>query len=362
MRTRRAVMFYAIVIASFGCSVGLLDLEGKACPCADGYVCKEPENVCVLPSTAAFDGPNFETDAGAETDGARPDAASRIQVSALTSPWQTANTIRWDWQVDGDSAAFQAYKIEWADSAEKLERGITQSFGGADKPELAAFRPWDGNTSGPFKMWTTTQGHGVNTKYFARVTVTEASGATSTTAVASAKTTSLVAAPNVRVLFDGSKPVTATPSTFTYRTGGGIEPHYRFVAECDANRCDVNLQLTGLGTSLTPFTQENFDAAFLEVRLSITSTASTGFDSVISVIPPGCPRDSSCGWTFSGWSQRWGENRPPLQVPLRELDTPTGKLTFAQIQTSGFAVAGISIAGSWAGGALFRLFDARIKW
>jgi len=30
-----------------GCSFGEVDLSGKSCPCADGYVCDVPSDVCV---------------------------------------------------------------------------------------------------------------------------------------------------------------------------------------------------------------------------------------------------------------------------------------------------------------------------
>lgn len=51
------------------CTVGDLPLEGKACPCVDGFVCQIDRNVCMRPTPdASADGPSMGPDPAGPTN------------------------------------------------------------------------------------------------------------------------------------------------------------------------------------------------------------------------------------------------------------------------------------------------------
>lgn len=359
MRARTALFLVPGVLAVMAsCTVDDLDLTGKSCPCADGYVCNASTNVCVASLPADPDG-------GAPDVGVPPPSppASRIVVSAFTPAWQTANTVRWSWRVEGDAASFLSYEIAWADSLSKVETGAGATVvGSAQKAELGGFDARGQKTSGPVDLWTTTHGHAPGKTVFAKLTARDKNGATSSL-IASATTTR---APTVnKVLFDGTKQTSSKPASFEFRAPGGEEPHYFFAVDCAAGvtTCANHIELDGIGRDLaTPtFTAADFASAFLEARI-VGGIATSGFTTAIAIEPAGCTAgDDVCQWRFRGWSQPGG-TQPVIQVPLRELENAAGKLTYTTLQSDGFLIAAFSISGTWKDAATVRLYDARIKW
>jgi len=53
-----------LAVGLAGCTVGDVDLEGRRCPCADGYVCDSVRNVCVRPGDGAGGADAGGADAG----------------------------------------------------------------------------------------------------------------------------------------------------------------------------------------------------------------------------------------------------------------------------------------------------------
>jgi hypothetical protein len=72
MLTALGAVMVGLAIAS--CTVGSVELAGKACPCADGFVCQPGTNLCVTPdalSDASVTSPTTDGSAGG-TDGSKP--------------------------------------------------------------------------------------------------------------------------------------------------------------------------------------------------------------------------------------------------------------------------------------------------
>ena len=68
MRTLRVGAAVAVVAATWiavACSVAV-DLENKACPCVEGYVCDTARNVCVVPGSVGVSDAGVGADVSAE--------------------------------------------------------------------------------------------------------------------------------------------------------------------------------------------------------------------------------------------------------------------------------------------------------
>ncbi len=354
MRARSSAP-WALLTLMASCSVGALDLNGKACPCAEGYVCRE--NVCVVASAEDVDAGGDAVDDAIAADDADTASGPQIVVSALSSPWQTPRVIRWNWSVDGEASSFLRYEIAWATTLAKLESGVeTTVIGSAQLGELGAFSARDGKTRGPVDLWTTTV-HTMTggTEYFARITAKDTAGAIST-AYASARTEA--AFKTTGVLFDGSRELTATPASFLFKDVAGDAPYYVFMNECgDQPTCAASLALTGIGLGLAAV---DFERGFLDVRLA-GSFSAPRFDSAVGLRLSGCTgSDDVCMWRFAGWSQPMAG---VIQVPLRELENAAGtKLSSQTLRDFGSTVAAIKLSGTWKNGDLVRLNDAYVRW
>jgi hypothetical protein len=100
---------YSMALAAVAaCSVPGLELEGKQCPCADGYTCDTATNTCH--AMLGGDGPNIDADG----DGPMPDSSPGSCIGGTTGAllYGTAFTqgnLQWteplgDWSVVGGEA------------------------------------------------------------------------------------------------------------------------------------------------------------------------------------------------------------------------------------------------------------------
>lgn len=361
------VVLLALVAAPLGgvasCSVGELDLTGKQCPCASGYVCDVPSNTCsrgVADGGAELDAPS---DALASPD-RDPDAL--IVVRDLKVAWTAPATVRWEWTVAGKAADFQAYEVATATTADDLAKraGSFEVVSGNDRPEVRTFDARGGTKEGTFVVWTTTSVRGANTRQVMQVKATDVRGRSTSTAVVAVVSSAV--ADSTKLIFDGSVAKTAKPADFQYRTPVGGPNAYVLVVDCGAGAgaspCAKRAELTDLGIDLASggaFNAADFAAAFVQVELE-GNVSVASFDSVLSVdVGNGCP---DCRYGYPGFTQS-GVAKTTLQVPLRELRNAKGEaLTQQLLATKNFQIFGLSFSGTWKQGALLRLLDARIRW
>lgn len=368
-RTRLVVATVSGVIAlASACSVGDLDLTGRACPCAEGYVCDLSTNRCV--TRLASDAAVVAADAADAADGA--DAApvpSLVTASGLTATWVAPATIRWDWVLGGAAADFRTYEIVTGPTVDAIDKRVgVDVLTSNERPELAGFDLRGGSTTGPVAMWTLTDVRTPGLEQLLQVTVTDVKGRSSRTAIvgatSAAKTTSQL------VIFDGTAPRAVFPAgEYLFRTPAGGEPFYFFQADCaGAKTCSRRAELVSLALDLsppgTPFTAAAFDRAVLELQLE-GNVAATSFETSVALEPGdgACNQGNPlCRFRFTGWTQR-STGRTKLQVPLKQLRNDAGTLTFAILQGKSFLLDAFVIAtASWKNAGTLQLYDARIRW
>lgn len=116
----------ALVVSLAGCTVPEVDLEGRPCPCVDGYVCDEPTNTCMRTGTgtdAATDAPPADSSA---PDSATPDvgpgdtsAVGDTGVVADTSTDATGDASPGCWRDDFDAPGLPGWTVvagDWSQS------------------------------------------------------------------------------------------------------------------------------------------------------------------------------------------------------------------------------------------------------
>lgn len=353
----------APLVAIASCSVGELDLEGKACPCTSDYVCDVASSTCVrtLPAEGgvAIDAPD---DALVEPE-RDPDA--RIVVTNLRSVWTTPAAVRWEWTVEGSAADFQAYEVATATTAADLAKraGTFEVISGNDRPEVKAFDARGGKKTGPLTVWTALAVRGASTRQFLQVKATDVTGRSTSTAVVDV--TSSAAPTAAKVIFDGAAAKTAKPAEFQYRTPAGGPNAYVLDVECAAaSPCPKRAELTSLQLDLAstaPFETRSFDSAYLQVQLE-GNAGSTSFDSTFALElgAGGCVPD--CRYEYPGWTQST-TGSTTLQIPLRVMRNAKGEpLTHAALAARGFTIHGLVFSGTWRQGVALRVLDARIRW
>jgi hypothetical protein len=348
----------AVVIGA--CSVGDLDLAGRACPCADGYVCDVTVNRCVVELPV---------------DAAPPDAADAapvqplLVVKDLAATWVAPTTIRWDWTLTGAAADFRAYELVTGASAADLQNRVgVDVLTSNERPELAGFDLRGGLASGAVAMWTLTDVRTAGAKQVVQVNVTDVKGRASRSAAVAA--TSAARTTSQLVVFDGTTQRTVSPpDDVVFRSPPGGEPHYVFTTDCGgAKTCAKRAELVSLALDLAPagapFTSAAFDRAVLELQIE-GNVAATSFATSVALEPGDgtCTGGNGvCRYRFTGFTQSAAARRK-IQIPLRELLSDAGPLTFGILQAKGFLVDTLSLsAPDWKNGSTLLLYDARIRW
>jgi len=361
-RAARTVVLLGAVVAS--CAIPDLDLTGKACPCAAGYVCDETTNVCVSSLSPRADG--GPGDAAPAADAARPDvAAPRVVVTNLRAAWATPNQVRWEWDATGEAAAFDSYVLEVASTEADLEKGAPRNvFTRTQRPELSAFDARGSGGGGGARVWSVADTLEPGTRYVARVKALDVTGGVSLSNIA---TTSTAAAPRaaLKVVFDG-QPRTARPADeYVLKTGASTEAHYELTVACGAGvtSCDKRGALVNLGLDLAapdPFDAAAFARAFVAFEVDGGAATAAAGSSVMLELGATCA-GPECRYTYVGWTQD-PSKKTLIQVPLRELENAGGKLTYGRVVAAGALLDGFELAGRWRDGTRLNLYTARVRW
>jgi hypothetical protein len=358
-----------------GCAVDALELDGKRCPCAVGFVCDTRTDRCVAEGTAIADAMPPRPD---EDEPAPPpppdasvaiDASGKIDVFELRSTWQTANGVRWDWKVVGNAEDFDRYELVIGPTAEEVRaRGPnTKVFDRTMNVELGMF---GGRVAAPaerpFTTWTVTDGLAVETTVFAQVLAFDKEGKVSSSEIPSAIT------PRPRAVLPVYED--AIPDNGMLTAGTTTSTQMPFVGtQCLTHPISCGGPATCLGTtgilsilgkSTSTMDVTDFDRAFLELAVRGAPAPGVFADLVLALGADVC--GTPCRMRFAGitTAAEPGEWRL-VQVPLRMMkrDDGTGaNLNYAELGARNHRVNGFLVYGTWPSGIEIGLDQARIRW
>jgi len=116
----RGVASVALGVISAACSVDV-ELDGKPCPCTDGYACDQRNLVCV-------------PEAGARGD-------CLVGAVNFRATWATPGSIRWDWDPVGEEQDFAAYRVVTGEHESDVEQAAPPAkiWEAPENPELGVY-------------------------------------------------------------------------------------------------------------------------------------------------------------------------------------------------------------------------------
>lgn len=350
---RRTTRSIALVVLLTACVVADVDLEGKACPCAPGWTCDEPSQICVR-----------------DDDG---EQAGAFEVVSFAADWSTPHAIHWTWEVVGDAADFHAWEVHLAASAEALDAGTDVIVvDGTTNPELDRFFLRNTESDEPV-VGTVTRDLEPEREYFARLHVLDTAGGRSTSANVAVRATTAAPIDGVAIFADDEPfppgyalPVCYARSDATPHSG---THHYELVHGCTAGgdpscthddpgatvECWENLRWQDMAIDLGPdFAASEFNDAYIEMWVAIDVSAVTS------------------GAAGHGW---WAQLRLRAADTLWSYDPLTlpadgayhrHELPLAQVgldhATLGGVVQGLDVGSEWAHGTVIRVDEAWIRW
>lgn len=357
MRASSRLVFLATIVALAACSVAELDLTGKKCPCTSGYVCDLTTSTCVVGVPDAA----LPVDGGADvTTG----PLLTVKSLAAVPDWKTPGVVRWDFTIEGKAPDFKSYRLDVGAKSTSFAENDFVSYGPIDRPELGVFDARGRKVDGPLALWTFSRAN-ANSKQFGRLTAVDRNDRSTVSAIAPAQTAA--GASSKGTLFDGITPATnpRPAGLFDFKNGAHV-----FIVDCAAlpTPCVKKVELGNLAVALDaggPFTQADFDRAFLDLDFEGTFAA-TSFDSVVAIEPgTGSCTGGACRFGYEGWTMSAAPNPgiTTLQVPLAKLENGVrGRLTRAILEENAFKVAVLAISGTWRDKANLRLLSAYIRW
>lgn len=336
MRSRVAIALLAA--AASGCAVDV-SLEGKRCPCSEGYVCDEGLNRCVLKTCD----PTFT-------------------VTDFALGWATPNTLFYRWVPTGAEADFLRYEIVVAQNEDDLatRTGTARVYGPDQNPELAFYgRP---QTSTGIVDYTMARDLEPGTFYIARLVATDVGQCAFASEVVASRTQD--AATSTISLFedDVAPPAYALPSEGMEVTGGELVYTPAHDSLCTPTPgadpvCGPPVRVQGLavvasqtGPETSGLTGTTFPQAFLEVRVANRGEVDSHL-SEVSLWLNECNGEANL-YELYNISLAANDTYQILQVPLsvlRSVDGTDTPLEFSALDTpaGGTAICGVAIGAQW---------------
>lgn len=346
------------------CSVEALDLAGKQCPCADGFLCDKATNTCLssLPTPV-------EDGGTPDSEPPKPDASGAITVLNFVQRWETANGIRWEWQAIGDPAKFKRYEIVTGPRAEDVRARAqsTRTFDPTTNPELGTFAGRSADAGVPASLWSITDGHKEAEIVFAQVIAYDTDDVPTSSDIASATTSR---PRNVIAIYSDARPDGGVfvPSVGTkIVTDGGYDASFiEHTVTCQGTSpCPIETGVSSIdgldGDSIQSATE--FGVAFLELAVRGTNVPRRFVDVVLYVGGDAC--GTPCRMRFSGVSfGKQGGDWRLLQIPLGRFkgdDGAGGSFNFNQLSNRR-RIAAFLVAAESPDGVKIGLDQARIRW
>ncbi len=362
----------ALAVSAASCVVPSIDLDGRPCPCVDGWVCNPDTMVCERTGgdgDADDSGGSDGTTVGETTvasGGADTASAPAFDVLAFTADWSTPTSIHWAWDVAGEEADFHAYEVWIATSEAALTAGTdVHVVDDTINPELSRWT-LNNTTDIDAVVGTITDGLQPGVEYFARLHVLDtAGGRTSSPNVAVRSTTS--APVSAYVVFADDPPGGLTLPECMARVDSAPAQasthHYAHVMRCDpelgtscttggAPECWENLRLQNLPGEDLMLGNGEFTDAFVEAWVAIDGVddaAAHGWWSELGI----ATGDGS--WhVYRGLTLRADGTYRRYEIPLTQLGlTPE---TFDGI------VTGFRVGSTFPDATTVRFDEVRIRW
>ncbi len=380
-----------VLAAVTGCTVAPVDLDGKRCPCADGWVCDEASDRCrtadagtgvgssdVSSGISSSEGssavPDSTTAAASTTveptgDPSGQPVEDAFTVVSFAADWSTPNAIHWRWEVQGEASDFRAYEVWIADTAAAVDDPATAVvFDGDVNPELDRFELRNSGDADLVEA-TITDALSPGTEYFARLHVLDTAGGRTTSANVAVRSTTAAPIDGVVVFGDESPfpPGYPLPACYVRSDAapyGGTTHHFELAHFCSAGgtsscieadtaepECWENLRWEGLEVAIAQLDAGDFTDAYLELAIAVDPPGDAighGWWSTVGV------RVGDQNRSFSPLTIRADGEYRLVQVPLAQMGTTHAELA-GQIQ-------GARVGSTWHTGSVIRVDEAWIRW
>lgn len=343
----RAAAVAAAGAAIASCTVEV-DLEDKACPCGDDYVCDPFGDTCVA-------------------------KLCEVTADELVIAWATPHSLAFEWGPAGDASAFHEYELVIATSEEAARDGTgdARTHTLSQNPALESF---DANDDQP--MFTVVGDLTPGTEYFARLTITANNGCTSRSAILAETTPPLPLKPIV--LFDDATGVSVAPETAEI-VGSGTDAYVEYELPLDPSctgadldpfcgqpvKLDFEPRILGEEGGPGNLVEEGeLGRAYLEIVLFYESSFPARFGTVF--LSPAWPEGSTEMGNFrfdvASFSLEPSSAYHSLEIPLTRLHLSEGSfrpLTHDDLLSLPFGQA--AIGGQWHEASVVRIDAIRIQ-
>lgn len=316
-------------------------LEGKACPCVEGYLCDEVENECLAESCAV--------------------SASRISVR-----WQTPHSLAFDIRGVGEAARFLRYELVVAESKRDVESraGTARVITSAEHVELDAF-------SGGGAL-VVVDGLAADTTYFAELVAVDSDECASRSSVLAAETSAEPANDPI-VIYDAADQTT-WPALQPGAAGlmSGVVEYVLAEDECCIDVCgdepdvgarsfcgqplklDRTVLLGATSGQANLVRADTFEDAYLEIELLYDSPFAAVYGTVWL-----SPQDGPAEFRFDGLTFAPTTGFATIEVPLRFLAQSGVALEHAVLASG--PIDQFAIGGQWHRDATLRLRAVRVR-
>lgn len=291
--------------------------------------------------------------------GIDPDAAA-VLVANLRASWATPNSIRWDWDAEGEADELLAFELVVGPSeADVLDRSeATRTWSEADNPELGRFLLPRTGGEDPV-VFTVSDELEPDTIHYAQLFATDTAGNRTASNVAAGRTTPSPIG-EIVIMADDDTPGLSIPPEFALVQEGAFAgtSAYRWAAMCgDAPECWENLRRQEFTIDLSAVTEGTYaTTAFFEVALAVENGSTSWWcDLWLWYDPTTSDRIAH----YDGWTARADGSYRVLQVPLRAFEIGTEPVTHAELANGLF---GFNVGCSWHDGSIVRVDELRIRW
>jgi hypothetical protein len=364
-RTRLGGTLVATLL--LGCAVDA-SLEGKRCPCADGWDCDLARNVCE-----------------------RKTCDPKVRVASLEPSWATAHSIHWQWQASGAEEDFLRYELWLAESRADLvaRSGTARRIDEAQNPEVGHWNmPGTGDrvTSAITRGLTAAGagGAGASPEYWAQVVVVDVAGCVSESNVIAGRTDP-EPVDTIELFKDTLLPGSVLlPAVLAeHETRAGRELQYPAFDDNDEEdgckpeagkaTCGQPLKVSGFvvdvddddpASGLARISNGTFPDAYLSARVRIAAPIPAVFAGLWLTVGT-CTESDYQHYKLTGFVIPDGDTWVDLEVPLAALrgEHSKAQLEFDDLdrQAGGSPVCGFAVEGQWHKESLVRIDDVALR-
>lgn len=303
--------------------------------------------------------PAFDLDTGTASGPINPDDAA-VAVGNLRATWGTPNTIRWDWEAQGDPDRLLAYELVVGTSEDDVLSGggSTVVWTEEQNPELGRFLLPRTGGEDPV-VFTATDALEPDTRYYAQLIARDTAGNATVSNIAAGRT-SQPPVDEIVIIADENTAGFSIPGTFALsseRPFAGTQG-YRYESVCEGQaECWENLRRQEILLDVGAISQGSFGTtAYFEVALAIESETTPWWCS-FWLWYDGSSADRLA--SYDAWTGRTGGDYRVIQVPLRAFliqgePTPYDELSFG--------LYGFNVGGPWSDGAVVYVDELRLRW